>query len=139
MAIGPVGKARSGKGGRVTINAVALYLKEWNVDYKGDDLDTTNFESQGFDQGTIGIIGCDWDSKGDWQAGANFYDNPPGIYPRDDLKTVLLYENVADNVFWNFPWNRVLSAKNGNPVRGLVSFEWSSKTNGMFAAPTGSV
>lgn len=98
-----------------------------------------NFESMGYDQGTIGIIGCDWDSKGDWQAHNNFYDQPPGIFPRDDLKNVLLYENVADNVFWNFYWNRVLSAKNGNPVRGLVSFEWSSKTNGFFSPPTGSV
>lgn len=133
------GKARSAKGSRAAVGSTILNYSEWTTDLKGDDLDTTNFESLGFDQGIVGIIGCDWTLKGPWDAGRNAYDDPPGLYPRPDLANVTLYYNVADNVLWTFPLSRVLSAKVNAPVRGLVDFAVDCKSQGTFSLPTGSV
>lgn len=136
---GPVGHFRAGKGSRVQVESTNLTKSKWDIDYHGDDLDTTNFESLGFDQGTIGVIGIDFSFGGNWDAQANNLTDPPGLFPRDNLGTVNLYENQTDNIFWNLtPTNRILSSKNGAEVRGLVTFESNGKTNGSgFVLPTG--
>lgn len=133
------GKQRSAKGSRISVGNVNLNLAEWDATHRGDDLDTTNFESGGVEQGTIGIEVVEYDLKGDWDAGRNPFDSPPGLYPRDDLLTVRLYENVSDNCFWAFPTSRVISARNSAQIRGKVVFEASCKSNGTFTKPTGSV
>jgi hypothetical protein len=129
------GAARSGKGSRISANGTNLNQSEWNTDFKGDDLDTTVFESQGYDEGTIGIEGVDWDFKGRWDAIQNFYNSPPGIFPQDQYPNLIFYESVSDNVFWLVTLARILSAKNGATVRGLVTFESSGKSNGSFVIP----
>jgi|SRR6516164_4294916 hypothetical protein len=132
------GKARSAKGARAVVGSTILNYSEWNVELKGDDLDTTNFESQGFEQGIIGIIGCNWSLKAPWDAAQNGYDDPPGFYPRPDLVNFKVFTNVADNVFWLFPLSRVLSAKLNAPVRALVDWNVDGRSNGTFSLPTGS-
>lgn len=136
---GPVGHFRAAKGSRVIVESTTLNKSKWDLDIHGDDLDTTNFECGGIDQGTIGIIGIDWTIGGNWDSSANNYADPPGLFPRDNLGAVVLYENVADAIFWNLtPTNRVLSSKNGAEVRGLVTLEASGKINGSgYSAPTG--
>jgi hypothetical protein len=130
---------RAGKLARVQVNGLPLQYGTANVDMKTDDLDTTNFESEGYDQGTIGIVGCDIDFGGLFDAHRNPYDDPPGVYPRDDLGNVEIIENLFDNLGWIFPFMRVLSSKNGMLVRDRVTHECSGKSNGPFATPTGSV
>lgn len=133
------GHQRSGKGSRVTVEAVNMRVKQYQVDAKGDDLDTTNFESDGYDQGTTGILGCDWSIDGDWDAEINGFTDPPGLYPRPDLGAVALYTNLVDNIGWAFPANRVISSKNGSQVKGLVTFGATCKTQGSgFTTPSGS-
>lgn len=137
---GPVGHFRAAKGSRVSVEATILKKSTWEVTYRGDDLDTTTFESQGFEQGTIGIVGLDWSLGANWDAQQNNLDDPPGLFPRDNLGTVIFFENVSDNVFWNIPVNRVISSKNGAEVRALVTFSSEGKSNGTgIAQPTGSV
>lgn len=141
------GKQRSGKASRLTVAGVNLNVKNMSVSQHADDLDTTNFEAAGYDNGTNGVTGVDWDFDGDWDAGRNFYDSPPGIYPRDDLgvnrngvgSATLLYPNVADNNPTTIPTSRVISSKNTMPVRGLVGFQATCKSNGQFTMSTGSV
>jgi len=132
------GKQRAGKGARLQIGGTNLNAKTANVTERGDDLDTTNFEAQGFETGTIGVQVCEQEIESDWDAGRNYYDNPPGIYPRDDLANVVIYENVNDGRFWSFPTSRVLSSRNIISVRPLVGFNWSGKSNGTYTRPTGS-
>lgn len=133
------GKQRSGKNSRIKVAAQNLTFAKFSVTFKGDDLDTVNFESNGVDEGILGIIGAEYSAGGDWDAGTNPFDAPPGIYPRDDLATVKFYNNVADNTFWNFPYLRVRSAVNSSEVKGKVAFEWSGMNQGSFFNPTGSV
>ncbi len=136
-----VGKQRAAKNSRVTIVATNLNYAKWKAMWKGDDLDTTNFESLG-EQGTIGVIVCEWSCGGDWDAGRNSYDSPPGLYPRDDLGSVKFYENVADNIFHTLATNRVISADNGADIKGKVSFDANGKSQGLTmsaALPTGSI
>lgn len=135
-----VGKQRAGKNSRVQIAGTNLRHANWKANYKGDDLDTTNFESAGLEQGTIGVIVIEWSTGGDWDASINSYDSPPGLYPRDDLGTVKFFENVTDNVGWTITANRVLSAENGAEVKGKVTFNSSGKSQGSgVTVPTGSV
>ena len=137
---GPVGHFRAGKGSRVSVESTVLRKSTWEVTLRGDDLDTTTFESSGIDQGTIGIVGIDWTMGANWDAQANNFDDPPGLFPRDNLGTVIFFENVSDNVFWSLPQSRVISSKNGAEVRGLVTFSSEGKLNGPgYAQPTGSI
>ena len=89
-----------------------------------------NFESLGWDQGTIGIVSIDQTYGGFWDAAVPPYATPPGIYPRDNLLNLQFFTNVADACDWLFPVSRVLSAKNSSEVRGLVLFDASGKSNG---------
>lgn len=134
-----VGKIRSGKGGRITVGATNVTLAEWSLTRKGEDIDTVSFESLGEDQGTIGVTSTDYSVKGDWDAAQNRWESPPGFYPRDDLASVKLYENVTDNIFHSITQSRVLSAENGAQVRGKVTFSASCKSNGGVTLATGSV
>lgn len=133
------GKFRSGKTGRTTVNAQTIKNNEWDVTYRGADLDTTNFESNGYEEGLTGLIGADWTIKGDWDAGVNPYDNPPGLYPRDDGVNMVLYPKVADNKPFTFPLWRCDSTRVGVRTDGKVTFDASGKSQGSFSIPTGSV
>lgn len=126
----PNGDFRAGKNARVSVNGVPLNKAKWEVDLKGDDIDSTNFESGGVDQGLIGIVGIDWSFGGLWDAVEDDLSGPPALYPRDNLLNLNFYENVLDNVFWSLPINRILSSKNGAEVRQAVNFETSGKLNG---------
>jgi hypothetical protein len=80
-----------------------------------------------------------YNAGGNWDASANPFDSPPGIYIRDDLLNLYFYTNTTDNVFWLLSQARVLSCRNGAQVRGLVTYQFSGKSNGGYTQPTGSV
>jgi hypothetical protein len=126
---------RSGKRGSVSVQGAQMALQEFDAEYHGDDLDTTNFEDQGFDNGLIGIVGCNINFKGNWDSAQKPTGNPPGLYPRDDLTNVVATPSTIDNTPWNLPLARVLSSKNNTPVRGTVGFETSLKSSGTFTPP----
>ena len=135
-----VGGQLAGKNSRVIVAGVVLRMASWKATWHGDDLDTTNFESAGTDQGAIGVIGTDWNIGGDWNSAQNFYTAPPGLYPRDDLGQLFLYERFSDPIYHSLAYNRVISAENGSEVRGKVSFSATGKANGVSMAlglPTG--
>jgi hypothetical protein len=137
----PVGHMRAGKNGRVQVAGTNLRNANWRANWKGDDLDTTNFEAL-TEQGLTGVLVCEWQTGGPWDAQQNNFDSPPGLYPRDDLGAVKFFEAVSDNVLHNLAANRVLSSENSAEVRGLVQFNASGKSNGVSfsgSLPTGSV
>ncbi len=135
------GKQRAGKGCRLSVAGVIL--RATNIDWqgRGDDLDTTNYECNGQEQGTIGIFGDDMNVEAYWDASANPIDSnvAPGIYPRDNLANVYAYINVVDNTFWLAALARVLTCSTSHPVRGLVGFKASMKSNAGRTIPAGSV
>jgi len=131
------GHQRAGKGARITVGGAALNYGEFNCEDKADDLDETNFESGGIEQGTIGIEWVEYDASGYYDASNNPYDTP-ALFPRDNLANMRFYINSAESAQWIFTLARVLSAKNGAPVRQLITFAWSGKSQGPFSRPTGS-
>lgn len=136
-----VGKMRAGKNSRIIVGSTNLYMAKWKATWKGDDLDTTNFEALG-EQGTIGVIVCEFSFGGDWPAAQNMFDSPPGIYPRDDGATLKFYENVTDAVYHSLATFRIISADNGAEVKGKVSFDANGKSQGLTMSsslPVGSV
>lgn len=133
------GKQRSAKNSRIRVAATTLNYARWDANWRGDDLDTTNFESAGLEEGLIGIEVVEFSGGGHWDAGRNPFDQPPGIFPRSDGGPVELIENVTDNIGWLLNVVRFLSTRNSAELRGVVSFEFSGKSNGAFSRPTGSV
>lgn len=125
-----VGQFRAAKNSRITISGTPLNFASWDLTRAATDLDTNTFEDQGEDQGTIGIARTEYSMGGNWDAGAPPFNSPPGIFPRDNLPDTKLYENVTDNVFNDIPLSRVLSARNGAKLDGLVTFDASCKSNG---------
>lgn len=137
------GKQRAGKNARLQVGDgaggfISLNAKTANMTERGDDLDTTSFEAQGNETGTNGVQVVEQEIESDWDAGRNYYDSPPGIFPTDSLPTLKAFENITDGRFWLFPLSRVLSSKNTISVRPLVGFNWSGKSNGTYTRPTGS-
>jgi hypothetical protein len=128
---------RPGKYSRVMVGANAIWAKDAPVTFEGGDLDTVTFENDGFDTGTIGIYAAGSTVRGIWNADDNVFDEPPGIYPRDDLADVNIFLNVTDSTFWDFPFMRVISSNSGTAVRDLVSFDFHVKNQGIFTPPTG--
>lgn len=140
-AILGTGTQVSGKKSRLSVNGTFLKKNRFSVTYRGDDLDTTNFESTnnnvyGYDEGIIGVIGVDYSAGGDWDA-ANVPTNAPGIYPREDLQSVNMYPDGRDEAatLWSLAYSRVISATNSTEIRGKVTFEWSGKSQGVFTIP----
>lgn len=139
------GKQRAGKTSRVMTQGAALTYASWKADLKGADLETVNFESynavalQTYGEGILGVLDADTSFGGDWDAGTNPLDNPPGLYPRDDLPTTLFYTSRIDVVFWSFPYMRLRSTSCGSEVKGKVTFSTSGHNQGPFTFPTGSV
>lgn len=125
-----IGEFRSGKNSRVIFEGVTLNKSKWDLELKGDDIDTTNFESEGIDQGVIGIVSVDWNIGGLWDSEADSLADPPGLYPRDDADSLLLYVNLADDLNWTLDNNRVLSSKNGAEIKQAVTFDTSGKLQG---------
>ena len=136
-----IGKQRAGKGSRLSVNGVNLRGNNIEWSGRGDDLDTTNYECNGQEQGTVGVFGDDINVDVLWDASENPIDNnaAPGIYPRDNLPNVYAYQNVVDNTFWLAALERVLTAATSHPIRGLVGFKASMKSNGGRTIPVGSV
>lgn len=127
----------SAKGARISANSTILNFAKWDVDDSADKIDTTNFESGGQGQGTVGIETCRHNGGGLWDAARNSYDSPPAIFPQETFPNMLYYLNAVANVFWNFPLALLLSTKNSAEVRGAVMFDWSGESNGPFSRPTG--
>ena len=136
----PNGLFRAGKNSRVTVESTNLTKSKWDLTLRGDDIDTTNFESGGVGQGTIGIADVEWNFGGLWNAAEDDLVDPPGLFPRDNLGAIFFYTNLLDNIFWELPINRVLSSRNGAEVRQGVTFETSGKLNGApFTLPGGGI
>lgn len=133
------GKQRAGKGSRIGINNVAQVLGRWSAESTKEEHDTTSFESGGFSEAIVGIDQANVTLAGDWDAGANFYDDPPGIYPRDDLAAVKFFTSISDNIFWDFTYLFIRSASNSAEVRGKIAFEASGRNQGSYFLPAGSV
>ena len=132
-------KARSGKSGRVSIGGTSIKLSEWKVTTRTELLDTSNFDSGGYEEGVFGFRGADISFTGDWNAGVNMFDTPPNIEDGQFVETVLLYTNTTDNQYYSFPEIAIISADVTTTAKGKVSVSVTAKANGTFTVPTGSV
>ncbi len=149
------GHQRAGKTARVAYGnasaaaATPLAYSKFQANETGDDLPTENFTSylSSFagrttgitpGEGLVGIQNVDWNFGGNWDAGLNPFDTPPGFYPRDDFRYLYMFESVIDVVFWFFPYARFRTVNNGAEVKGLVTWECSGKNQGTWTPPTGS-
>jgi hypothetical protein len=145
MQIIGTGKQRAGKTSRVLVGATPLTFASWEVGLEGEDFPTVNFESynvaaqETFDEGIMGALASSIRFGGDWDAGTNPLDEPPGLYPRDDLASLGLQVSRLDGVGWSFPYARLRSATCGADVKGKVTFNCSGKNQGPFTYPAGSV
>jgi len=144
------GNQRAAKTSRVTVGGPqgtgsVLTFASYNVDVKGEDLNTTNFQSynaglgESFDEGIMGILGASLKFGGAWDAGFNPFDSPPGLYPRDNLANLYFYPSQLDGIPWWFPYARLRDASNSGEVRGLVMFSCGGQNQGKFIYPSGSV
>lgn len=123
-----------------TVNMSSYDLQVFSVyGNAGPGLGTAGTDpTQTFDEGIVGVIYGDIDCGGDWNAGANFYDDPPGIYPRDDLEGLVCQQDRFDPGSFLFPFSRVRNTKLGTTTIGKVAFTWTGKNQGPFQIPTGS-
>ncbi len=142
------GKQRAAKSSRISVENQPLTYASWNANVTGDDLDTVNFSSfvndgssngNSYSEGILGIVKCDLDFGGDWDAGTNaFDDQPPGLYPRDDLDNLEFDISVPDGLTgWFFGFARIRTAKNGGEVKNKVTFSCTGMNQGIFSYPSG--
>lgn len=133
------GTFRAGKSSRVQSNAQNMYVRQYSVTYRGESLDVTHFEANGYEVGIIGILGLDWNINGaDWDAGANALDDPPGLYPRSDGTNLKIYTNVSDNKSFVMASFRCFKANITSSAKGTVSYTADGASQGSFTVPAGS-
>lgn len=132
-------KARAGFLGRVKATGVNLKLNKWSVTPRSEDIDTTNFESGGYEEGIGGVVGADVTFEGLWDAGQNPYDNPPLLVPGTIITNVYLYINKNETQFFLFPSLRIIQAPVNVDVPGKSTYSITAKSDGSFTFPSGSV
>jgi len=150
------GIQRAGKSSRVVTEGETLAFSSWQVTASAKELETLNFTSfvqsaysgdgetpgQSYEEGIMGPLSAKFSFGGDWDAGTNPLDitAPPGLYPRDNLSDTFLYENVIDDVLWQFSWARIRGAINGAQADSKVTFSVSdASSQGAFIMPIGSI
>lgn len=131
---GPVGTFHSGKNSRASVSGAHLTLRTYSVDHQGDDLDTSNFECNGFRQGVIGLEVLHWGLDGDWDSEQNRFDDPPGLYPRDDGDNMSI-ETVSGGDSFDMPVFRCDSSTVGSNVEQKVTFSSKGLSQGEFSTP----
>lgn len=132
----PSGAFRAGKSSRAQVNTQNMTTANWDATYRGENLDTTNFESNGYEEGIIGVIGLDWSLSGRWNASQNPNFDPPGLFPTEVGINMLLFINTSDNTSYSMPKYRCTSGKASTSATGAVDFTASGMSQGQFTAPT---
>lgn len=138
------GSQRAGKASQVLANGTALAFASWQANVKGTDLVTTNFESYDlatdttYGEGILGDLNCDLSFGGDWDAAENPLDDPPGLFPRDNLPNLEFVVNQTDANFWSFHYARLRNCSSNAKWDGKVEFTCDGHNQGVFAFPLGS-
>ena len=131
--------ARSGINGRVSLDGTVANLAEWKVTTRSEFLDTSNHESNGYEEGIFGFRGADITLTGDWDAALNPFDDPPNLEDGQFIANTKLYISRTDDKYYNFAEIAIISADVTTPAKGKVSFSVTAKANGTFTVPSGSV
>lgn len=130
---------RSGKNSRISVNGDILAHSDWNQNYNGDRLDTRNFESQGWNEGLIGFRVTEWGTKGLWNAVDNMYDDPPGLYPRDDGTNMVCTPSTSEVIIWTLTDWLCDRSNMSTSATGLVQVDASGTSQGQPTPPSGSI
>lgn len=128
---------RSAKNAKVRIGAATFTAKVWNVVNKSDKLDTTNFESGGYETSTFGIESAEVSIEADWDGAANPFDSPPALTPGASVSTVKLYLNDTTGPYWSFPTLNLFEANCTANVRETLKISIKGSGHGTFVRPTG--
>jgi hypothetical protein len=137
----------SAKQARITSNTgKTVTAKKWTVNFTGDKLDTSNFESGGFYTYISGLIKLDitieldWDAQAAGAGGGNPFDaGGPILVPGTTVPALKLYLNKGQGAdpFWNVASFVVESANSVADVKGVVTLTITGSATGTFVAPTG--
>ena len=133
----PSGHFRAGKNSRAQVNNQNMTQSSWTATYKGEDLDVTNFESNGYDEGITGVLSLSWSLSGRWNAAQNPYADPPGLFPTDEGANMNLYVNVSDDTAYEMPLFRVVQSEAKTTATQAVDFSASGMAQGTFTSPSG--
>ena len=119
--------AVSGKNGTAILSGATLNCHDASVTDTAVDVDGTTFESDGYEEGTIGPEGLSYDIDAYWVAGGGM---PPGSYPTDSAAVSV--KPQPSGTTWVMPVARILSASNTTPTKGAIGAKISGKSNGVF-------
>lgn len=133
----PSGHFRAGKNSRAQVNNQNMTTANWTATYTGEDLDVTNFESNGYSEGITGVLELGWSLSGRWNAAQNPYEDPPGLFPTDEGGPIELFVNVSDNTSYLMNQVRVVDSEAKTSAKDAVDFTASGKSQGSFSAPSG--
>jgi hypothetical protein len=126
-----------------TTETINVYTaKKWSVNPTADELDTTNFEGDGFGDRIAGILDAEFTVDADWDSNNNNYLDPPDIVPGAEIFNVKLFLDgdepismTTDPRFWFFPSALVLSVPSNAEVRGLLTISFTAKNKGIYYPP----
>lgn len=132
----PSGSFRAGKTSRAQCNAQDMTMASWTATYDGMDLDVTNFESAGFEEGIIGVKSLQWTVSGRWNASQNPNADPPGLFPTDAGLNLKLYVSTNDNTAYLMPVFRCFKGTAKTSAKDAVDFEADGHSQGTFSVPS---
>lgn len=132
-----MGTPLSAKDAKVRINGNTLFAAKWDVNPETNWLDTTNFESGGYEEQTQGLTKCEVTIEGWYDADTNMHESPLLIFDGASLSNVKLHLVGTSSPYWSFPDLSVKSVPISSEVAGLVHYRLIGKGNGIFYYPSG--
>ena len=143
MQLVGTGTQRAARNSRVTVGGQALAFASWEAAMTSNDLPTVNFESYNvaddvtYSEGVGGIVNCEAKFGGAYDAGSRPMATPPGLYPRDNLASVVFITSRTDGTQWAFTYMRIRTVTNSGMVEQLVLFNVTdAKNQGRFTFPS---
>ena len=134
----PAFAPRSAKNASVRIGNSVWTARKWEVRDAAKKLLATNFESQGFEVSTTGILNAEITIEFHPDGNQNPYDAPLNLQPGTQLLNVHLFLNTTAGPFWAFPTANVLETPQDGDVDELIHNTCRLAATGTFVFPTGS-
>lgn len=123
---------RAGKLSIWLVESENLTGTQYTVKRTGDNVDVSNFETNGFRLSLLGLQGGDWSGGGIWNADNNPYADPPGLYPRDDGTDMIFMPSSLGAANVTFPVWACWDSEISTSVSGAVQFQASGTSQGVF-------
>lgn len=127
---------KSGKEGKVKVDATDLNITAWSRSETMPTEDTTDTGDDGYRNSVNTIREASGTVEADWDAASRPHDDPPDIVTGSEVALYLYVGDPADDKKYTHPIAVVTEVSTNSAVRGKVSYSFSWESRGSWTYPS---